>query len=255
MANQWFRLYHEFATDPKIQMMSEVYQRRYIMVLCLRCCNDDVTLHDEEVAFQLRISNEEWAETKAVFVAKNLVKKDNTPTAWDKRQYVSDSSAERVARHRAKKKAASKQVCNVTVTPPDTDTDTDNINTPNGVLVENKVSDTAPNGNQKLINSEKPKRRTRIPSDFSLSPDQRQKTIEYWASKNRSDICLDDEIEKFTNYHAGQGTTMLDWQAAWRTWRSNALNFTRPQNENRKRIDHRLEVSAATYDYERATNF
>ncbi len=64
MANPWFRLYHEFATDPKVQMLSEVDQRRFIMLLCLRCSNDDVTLHDDEVAFQLRISSEEFTETK-----------------------------------------------------------------------------------------------------------------------------------------------------------------------------------------------
>ena len=115
MANQWFRLYSEFATDPKVQMMSEANQRRFVMLLCLRCSNEHVTLHDEEVAFQLRISNEEWSATKAVFVAKNMINEDNTPTSWDKRQFASDSSAERVARHREKKK----QACNVTVTPPE----------------------------------------------------------------------------------------------------------------------------------------
>lgn len=113
MANVWFRMYSEFATDPKVQMMSEADQRRFIMVLCMRCSNVDVTLQDEQVAFQLRISNEEWARTKALFLSKNLIDEDNKPLAWDKRQYRSDSSAERVARHREKKK----QECNVTVTP------------------------------------------------------------------------------------------------------------------------------------------
>ena len=118
MANQWFRMYSEFATDPKVQMLSEADQRRFVMVLCMRCSNDNVTLHDTEIAFQLRISNEQWAATKAVFLAKNLINEDNTPTAWDKRQFASDSSAERVARHRAKKKTE----CNggnVTETPPE----------------------------------------------------------------------------------------------------------------------------------------
>ena len=123
MANQWFRLYAEFANDPKIQMMSESNQRRYIMLLCIRC-NGDVTLQDEEVAFQLRISNEEWVTTKALFVGKGLIDEDNKPAAWDKRQFASDSSAARVSKHRAKKK----EQCNVTVTPQiqnRTDTDTE----------------------------------------------------------------------------------------------------------------------------------
>ena len=124
MTNAWFRMYHEFATDPKVQMLSETDQRRYIMLLCLRCSNADVTLHETEVAFQLRISNEEYAETKRVLIEKGLLTEDNQPTAWDKRQYKSDSSAARVAAHRERKK----QQCNVTVTKSnalDTDTDTD----------------------------------------------------------------------------------------------------------------------------------
>lgn len=117
----WFRMYGEFATDPKVQMMSEADQRRFVMLLCLRCSNDGVTLHETEIAFQLRISNEEWATTKALFLSKGLIDEECMPTSWDRRQFVSDSSRARVAAHRAKKK----QACNVTVTPPDTDTDTD----------------------------------------------------------------------------------------------------------------------------------
>ena len=99
MANQWFRLYSEFATDPKVQMLSEFDQRRFIMLLCVRC-NGFVTLHDAEVAFHLRISNDDWAETKARLVERKLITKDNNPAAWDKRQAASDSSTERVRRYR-----------------------------------------------------------------------------------------------------------------------------------------------------------
>ncbi len=126
MANPWFRMYAEFATDPKVQMLSEVDQRRYVMLLCLRCSNGDVTLQDEEVAFQLRVTPEEWAASKARFMAKGLIDEANQPTAWDRRQYASDSSAARVAVHRQRKK----QACNVTETPPDTDTDTEKATTP-----------------------------------------------------------------------------------------------------------------------------
>lgn len=120
MANSWFRLYAEFAHDAKVQMMSECDQRRLVMLFCIRC-NGDVTLQDEEVAFQLRISNEEWQVTKANFVSKGFINPDNEVLNWDKRQFVSDTSAARVAKHREKKK----QECNVTVTASDTDTDTD----------------------------------------------------------------------------------------------------------------------------------
>ena len=97
----WFRLYAEFATDPKVQMLSEVDQRRFIMLLCMRCSNGNVTLHETEIAFQLRITDQEWAATKARLVEKKLIGEDNKPAAWNKRQRASDSSTERVARHRA----------------------------------------------------------------------------------------------------------------------------------------------------------
>lgn len=104
---QWFRMYAEFATDPKVQMLTEADQRRYMMLLCLRCSNGDVTLHDTEVAFQLRINADEWAATKANLVTRKLVTNDNKPTAWEKRQKASDTSAVRVAKHRALRKQAS----------------------------------------------------------------------------------------------------------------------------------------------------
>lgn len=113
----WFRMYHEFATDPKVQMLSEVDQRRFVMLLCLRCCNGDVTLQDAEVAFQLRISEPEWAKTKAILIDKNLIDTDSKPTSWERRQRLSDTSKIRVSRHRERKKAEAETPCNVTVTP------------------------------------------------------------------------------------------------------------------------------------------
>jgi len=123
--NPWFRLYHEFATDPKVQMLNEADQRRYLMVLCLRCRNGDVTLHDDEVAFQLRISCEEWSATKARLIERGLICDGNKPVAWEKRQYASDRSNDRVSRHRAKKKLEAQRACNVTVAAPESDADTE----------------------------------------------------------------------------------------------------------------------------------
>ncbi|MEB0311537.1 hypothetical protein QN382_19880 [Pseudomonas sp. 10B1] len=121
MANPWFRMYSEFATDPKVQMMTEPMQRRYLMLLCIKCGNGDETLQDDQIAFQLRISDADWLTTKASLMSKNLIDEDAKPVAWNKRQYVSDTSTTRVAAHREKKKRS----CNVSVTPPDTDSDTD----------------------------------------------------------------------------------------------------------------------------------
>lgn len=111
MANPWFRMYAEFASDPKVQMLSEANQRRLLMLFCLRC-NDHVTLQDEEVTFLLRISYEDWMLTKSIFVDRGFTDINNEVLNWDKRQYSSDTSKNRVAAYRDRKKKES----NVTVT-------------------------------------------------------------------------------------------------------------------------------------------
>lgn len=126
--NPWFRFYSEFSHDPKVQMMTEAMQRRYIMVMCLRCSNALVTLHETEIAFHLRITDVELAETKALFISKGFIDDKWNLLNWDKRQFKSDSSAERVARHRENKKQASNDDVTLQQQPSnalDTDTDTE----------------------------------------------------------------------------------------------------------------------------------
>jgi hypothetical protein len=128
MANPWFRLYSEFAHDPKIQMLSEAMQRRYVMLMCLKCSETLETLHETEIAFQLRLSEHELQETKQLFVSKNFIDKQWNLLNWDKRQFVSDSSTMRVAKHRQKKKQVSNDDETLQKRPSnaiDTDTDTD----------------------------------------------------------------------------------------------------------------------------------
>ena len=132
MSNPWFRMYSEFAHDPKVQMLPEVMQRRYVMLMCMRCSNALVTLQADEIAFHLRIDAAQLDETKALFLAKGFINEAWELLNWEKRQFSSDTSAQRVAKHRAAKKAAEDAARNGHVTLPqrksnalDTDTDTD----------------------------------------------------------------------------------------------------------------------------------
>jgi len=112
MSNPWFRLYSEFAHDPKVQMMSEAMQRRLVMLFCYRCSNVTKPLQEQEFAFLLRISNEDLQETKRLFVEKGVIDGDWNVINWDKRQFISDSSYERVKRHREKRVASGKTAQN-----------------------------------------------------------------------------------------------------------------------------------------------
>ena len=216
MSNAWFRMYHEFATDPKVQMLSETDQRRYIMLLCLKCCNDDVTLHETEVAFQLRISNEELTATKQRLIEKGLIDESLNPTAWDKRQFVSDSSASRVAKHRAKKK----QQCNVTVTKsnaPDTDTDTD--------------TDTE----KRREKGKKPTRSKTTSAKTAFTKPRETEVIELGVQSNLN-------ISGFFDYYESNGwmvgkNKMKDWKAAARSWHNRQSTFKKPQHNQARGKD------------------
>lgn len=86
MSNAWLRLYSEFAHDPKVQIMPEHMQRRLVMLMCLRCSNVLETLHETELAFHLRISETELAETKALFLQKGFIDDCWNLLNWEKRQ-------------------------------------------------------------------------------------------------------------------------------------------------------------------------
>jgi len=197
MANPWFRLYSEFAHDPKVQMLSEAMQRRYVMLLCLKCSETLETLHETELAFQLRLDETELLETKKLFISKNFIDKNWNILNWNKRQFVSDSSTMRVRKHRNKKKQVGnadetlqKQPSNAI----DTDTDTDT------------------ESNKKKEN----KRGSRLSPDFVLPREWRD-----FCVQERKEIHPTQTFEKFKDYwiaQAGQKGVKLDWFATWRNW-------------------------------------
>ena len=45
-------------------------------------------------------------------------------------------------------------------------------------------------------------------------------------------ISLEVELESFSNWHVAKGSTMKDWQAAWRTWCDKAVEFGRAGQPN-----------------------
>ena len=171
----WFRLYSEFSTDPKVQSMPEHMQRRLIMLFCLRCSNGDATLQQQdelllqqELCCALRITPDELAETKELFIKKNFITDAWEVIKWNKRQFQSDHSTPRSQKSRARKRLDSKdenpfqeapepppiehklrngdatlqqRLANGSATPPDTDTDTDTEERCSGLrepVVENR---------------------------------------------------------------------------------------------------------------------
>lgn len=65
-----------------------------------------------------------------------------------------------------------------------------------------------------------PKRATQLSPDFTPN-----ETGVSYAEQRRVSIAV--ELESFRNWHCAKGTTMKDWQAAWRTWCDKAVEFGR----------------------------
>lgn len=64
------------------------------------------------------------------------------------------------------------------------------------------------------------KRGTRIPDDFTVSPEMRE-----WFTANCPNVDGRLETEKFINYwqaKSGRDATKIDWPATWRNWMLNA---------------------------------
>ncbi|MGE3293848.1 MAG: hypothetical protein AB7O95_20970 [Geminicoccaceae bacterium] len=124
MSLPWFRMYAEFATDPVAQCLSFDDQRHFVMLLCFKCGG----LLDRPFASRqqrmdvirksLGLDGKAWEEMRHRLIEIKLIDEEMQPTNWNKRQFLSDNSTERVRRYRQRR-------CNVSVTPSDTESDTD----------------------------------------------------------------------------------------------------------------------------------
>ncbi len=134
---KWFRLYGDMIDDPKVGTLNDAEFRLWIELLCLACKagNSGDTKHTlDEVSWSLRRNVtetfRELLHRKLVTVHKTQEGRETVRiTKWKERQFQSDSSTDRVRKHREKQK---KRTGNVTETlqkrkcnGPDTDTDTD----------------------------------------------------------------------------------------------------------------------------------
>lgn len=127
MPNPWFRLYAEIINDPKVLVVTEALRWRYVALLCIHCNEQYENVPDDEVALALRVTEQEWLETKQLFIKRKLLAEDGSISGWEKRQYISDlkdpTAAERQKRYRENKR--NNRNASVTSRAPESDTDTD----------------------------------------------------------------------------------------------------------------------------------
>jgi hypothetical protein len=105
----WFRFYHEFATDPKVQAMPPEWQRHLIMIFCFHAAETLKTYDDDVLAYALKVSPEELKKIKSCFLRRGFITKDWVPKNWEKRQGSRDHSTDRVKAFRERKKGVSER--------------------------------------------------------------------------------------------------------------------------------------------------
>ena len=113
MSNPWFRLHSDILNDEKV--LSLAFSDRWFFVAVMALKSDGMIdkyegdALDKKVAIRLGISRPEAIELRCRLADEMLIDANWQPCAWDKRQYTSDTSTDRVRAYRQKKKAQTKQ--------------------------------------------------------------------------------------------------------------------------------------------------
>jgi hypothetical protein len=118
--SRWFRLYADAMRNPKIMRLDDSTFRLWVKLLAVASENDGKIPAIGDLKLMLNTRLDHLSSRLDGLIRGGLIDAladGYAPHNWEKFQYKSDTSKERVAKYRAKG--------NVTVTPPDTDTDTD----------------------------------------------------------------------------------------------------------------------------------
>ena len=181
---------------------------------------------NERLTNVARMTNEEWATAKPVLAEFFEIDGDEWRHERIERDLLAVNSKSGKASVAGKASAARRaevKATNVerTLNHTDTDTDTDTDKSKHSVV---EIGGGAGGGSPlEAIESAKPsrqKRPTALPEDFSPA----ETGIAYAVTRRLS---LETELASFRNWHQAKGTTMKDWQAAWRTWCDKAVEFGR----------------------------
>lgn len=119
--SRWFRFYNDAFRNPKVAKLTDSQLRLWMELLCVASEHDGLIPPLEDLKHLLKRRLDHLSRGLDELLKAGLIDIRGggfEPHKWDKFQYKSDSSAERVRKHRNSPR-------NVTVTTPDTETDAD----------------------------------------------------------------------------------------------------------------------------------
>ncbi len=134
--NRWFRFYDDAINDPKILKLSDKQHRVWVGLLCIASKNNGQLPSLDDLSLMIRMKPEKLFEVIESLIISGLIDQNEmilSPHNWDKRQYKSDSSTERVKRFR-----------NVTSTVSETGPETEQIQTTEKKVIRTVAKATRP---------------------------------------------------------------------------------------------------------------
>lgn len=212
----WFRFYDDAMDDAKLLSISDKDLRLWLRLLCLASKHDGNLPSMPTLSKLLRVRLDYVQGgverlLKVGLIDELAISLDEyyTPHNWSKRQYKSDSSAERVAKHREK--------CNVTVTPRARQIQITDTDTEKRTLTSSKKNDEIEVLEVKEKSAPADKRGSRLTDDWQPSDDMRKVAFELGFG----DAALGVVVLEFKNYwtgKAGKEAVKLDWQKTFHNW-------------------------------------
>lgn len=197
----WFRFYNEALDDPKVQRLDGDTFKTWVNLLCLCARHDGLPKSIQDISFALRVDLHGCSTVLSRLADAGLLDRLHGGVdgmhyaihAWDKRQYKSDTSTERVKRFRERSSNATETV---NETPPDTDTETD-------------------------TETDKIQRRKKVIALASRLPEDWQPSDGDIDFAIGLDVDYRREADIFRDYwiaQAGAKGRKANWQSTWRNW-------------------------------------
>ncbi len=236
---QWFRFHTETLNNPKAQKLPGDLFKIWVNILCIAAEHEGVLPPMEDLAFKLRASLHEALHAVTTLIGANLITvtknqygETYAPKNWNERQYKSDTSNERVKRHREKNKTVTQTV---TVTAPEqsrTETeqnrdraeqkDTTKLSLDSLDFVFEKTK------TENKENEIKVKKAGRLQA--YLDQNSEMVVSQEWGtwslSVGMNEIEINEQMHIFCDYWksaAGQKGVKQDWTATWRNWCRKAI--------------------------------
>lgn len=232
----WLRLYVEVLHDPKVQRLPPDIFKFWINTLCLARQHNGKLPPIEDCAFAFRETKERVSSAFHALQKAGLLETDGEtfhPHNWSKRQYKSDTSTDRVNKHRNKQR-------NVTETRQrqnraETDSeqkDSPPVSPPQGGdddLPPSLSDPDPPKVNGHAARSPRGTRRKGrlLPDDWK--PTEKDRAYAHEQGYSESDIdALADHFQEYFTVGRGKNIAYSDWERAWQGWVRRSSELGRP---------------------------